>query len=81
MAFQDTLTNREIEDIEDLLEVPFTKIADSNVSVGRMNAAFAWIAQRREDPSFTYEQARDLPAAFTNSLLSDDEGSDEDPKG
>jgi hypothetical protein len=81
MAFMDTLTNREIADIEDILEMPLTKLAGDNARVGRSGAALAWIVKRREDPSFTFDQAMDLTATETSALIpDDDEGTEDDPK-
>ncbi|GGM78459.1 hypothetical protein GCM10012275_56350 [Longimycelium tulufanense] len=54
------LTVGEMEDIEEVTGTPFDVLFDPAGPKGKMLRAAAWIIKRRNDPDFTFEQARDL---------------------
>lgn len=55
-----SLTLKEIEDIEDTIDLPLSELFSGKKSAKGLRA-LAWIIERRTNPGFTYEQAGDLP--------------------
>lgn len=53
------LTIGEIEEVEELTDMPFDQLASSGKK-GKLMRAVAYVVKRREDPSFTWEQAGNL---------------------
>jgi hypothetical protein len=58
------LTIEEIELIEDTLDIAFDDLFKKGAKKGRLMRAVAFIAKRREDPAFTWEQAGSLRIEF-----------------
>ena len=54
------LTIAEVVQIEDLTGLPLDALGQDDKPKGRMLQALAYISKRREDPSFTFEQAGEL---------------------
>lgn len=54
------LTIGEIEEIEDLTGLPFTGLLNEGQPMGRVLRAVAYVAKRRENPDFTFEDAGKL---------------------
>ena len=56
-----TLKAREIRDLEVQLDVPISKMfGDETPSEMNVMIGIYWIATRRKDPTFTFEQAEDV---------------------
>ena len=51
------LTIAEVVQIEDLTGLPLDALGQDDKPKGRMLQALAYISKRRDDPSFTFEQA------------------------
>lgn len=69
------LTLGEVEEIENYAGLPLSSLADTDKPSGALMVAIAWVAKRKEDPSFTLHQAKML----TSKELTDILGAD-DPK-
>ncbi len=54
------LTVSEIEEIEERAGLPFDALGNPNQPKGKLMRALGFIVRRREDPSFTWEQAGEL---------------------
>lgn len=54
------LTVEEIEIIEDYLDLPIDKAFGPDAKRGKLLRAVAFVTKRREDPSYTMEQAGSL---------------------
>lgn len=67
------LTIAEIETIEDLTDLPIDAFTSPSAKRGKMLRAIGYVLKRREDPSFTWEQAGDL------RINLDDGGADDGP--
>ena len=61
------LTIAEIVLIEDLTEMPLDAMGQSDKPKGRMLQALAFITKRREDPTYTFEQAGELKVTTETS--------------
>lgn len=61
------LTIAEVVEIEDLTGLPLDALGQENQPKGRMLQALAFISKRRDDPSFTFEQAGALKITTTAS--------------
>ncbi|MGC5584153.1 hypothetical protein [Ornithinimicrobium sp. W1665] len=76
------LTLGEVAKIEELSGQPITSFGDDDRPKGLALAAFAFIAKRREDPTFTWNKAQELTFEEANTILQptpaaeDEEGSD-----
>lgn len=66
------LTMREMRDLQKALGLPGDRLQEDAFGLA---AGMAWLIKRREDESFTFDQALDLTQAEVNSMLGD-----EDPK-
>lgn len=55
----DDLTFEELEELEDILDKPFDEFFDGKRSAKVMRG-LAFIAKRRQDPEFTWEDAKSL---------------------
>lgn len=53
-------------------------MSDMNLPKAALLTAMAWIVRKRENPTFTYEQAEDLTQSEVNEILGmdDEEGED-----
>jgi hypothetical protein len=51
------LTVEEVELIEDYLDLPIDQAFGPNAKRGKLLRAVAFVTKRREDPTFTWEQA------------------------
>ena len=73
-----TLTLGEVAIVEDLSGLPFAAIADNDKPKGKALAALAFVAKRREDPTFTWNDAQALTMADFGALITmgDDEPAD-----
>ena len=56
----DDLTLGELEDIEERTGVNVATLRGGGPPPSKVLTALVWVMKRREDPSFTYEQAREL---------------------
>ena len=54
------LTIAEVVEIEDRTGLPLDALGQADKPKGRMLQALAFIVKRREDPTFTWEQAGEL---------------------
>lgn len=54
------LTLRDLADFEEKSGMPFGDVGTGKALPAQALWALVWVAQRREDPSFTYEAAGDL---------------------
>jgi hypothetical protein len=63
------LTNRDLEDLADLLDVGFGEITTALDQSRRTPSIATWIVGRREDPGLTFEQARDMPLTQAQAHL------------
>jgi hypothetical protein len=78
MDFED-ITLGEIEEIEDYAGLPIQMVGDMNkVGTHKLRIALAWIVKRRENQSFTIEDAKKLTASELFALMGD--GGDEEKK-
>lgn len=64
----ESLRVREIEEIEDLVGVPFDKLFAPDAPKGKVLRALGLIVKRRENPDFTWEQAGDLVIALAPNV-------------
>ena len=69
------LTLGEVEEIEGYAGVPLASLADNTTPSGKLMVAVAWVLKRKENPSFTLQQAKMLTSKELNDLLGA-----EDPK-
>jgi hypothetical protein len=70
-----SLTLGEVAKVEELSGLPFAAIADEERPKGLALAALAFVAKRRSDPKFTWNDAQGLTMVDFGSLISmgDDE--------
>lgn len=54
------LTVAEIEEIEERTGLPFDQFGESGKPKGKLLRGIAFVLRRREDPSFTWEEAGNL---------------------
>jgi hypothetical protein len=73
----DNITLGEIEEIEAYAGLPITQIADMDTTTAKLRTAFVWIVKRRDNPAFTIEDAKKLPASEMSKIFE----VAEDPKG
>lgn len=71
------LTLGEVEEVENYAGLPLAALADPQASKGKLMVALAWVIKRKDNPSFTLHEAKQLTMEDINSLLVDD---DDDPK-
>jgi hypothetical protein len=65
----DHLTVGEIEDIEELSGLSIDAFGKDGVPKGKAMRALGFVIRRREDPEFTWEQARDLKIKFDQQAV------------
>lgn len=63
------LTMREMRDLQRAIGLPADQL--SNDAFG-LAAGMAWLIKRRDDETFTFEQALDLTQTEINDVLADD---------
>ncbi|MCA0347094.1 MAG: hypothetical protein LCH31_08750 [Actinobacteria bacterium] len=68
----DNLTLGEVSQLEELSGLSLTEIADEHAPKGKFMTALAFLARRRQDPSFTYSQAETLTLAEVQDVLGGD---------
>lgn len=72
------MTLGDAADIEAATGLPFEEVSRRSMTLG---AALIWITRRREDPKFTYRQAREISLgelqAMVNAMSDDEEDNDE----
>lgn len=56
----DDLTLGELEDIEEKTGVNVATLKQGSALPAKVLTAIVWVMKRREDPSFTYELAREM---------------------
>jgi hypothetical protein len=71
-----TLTLNEVEEVEKLTGVSIDAIANDGQPKGRVLKVLVWITKRREDPSYSIEEAGKLTLSEAVAVF----GGDEDPK-
>lgn len=71
------LTSGEITQIEKLLGRSMSTFQDPERPQAEVMAAFAYLIKRREDKTFTWEQAQAMTLAEINALISPDEAAGE----
>jgi hypothetical protein len=67
------LTVGQIEEIEDLTDIPLTKVFDVDLKQGKTHRAIVFVIKKEHDPSFTWEQAAKYRLAMINPQFADDE--------
>lgn len=67
------LTLGEVEEIENYAGLPLASLGDSDKPSGALMVAIAWVAKRKEDPSFTLQQAKMLTSKELNNILGADD--------
>ena len=70
------LTIAEVVLIEDKTGLPLDALGDADKPKGRMLQALAFIVKRREDPTYTWEQAGELKINATSEPVDLDEGAE-----
>jgi hypothetical protein len=75
--FLSTLTLDEVETIENLSGVPMDELMNQGKLKGKTLKAIIWVAKRRTDPNFKFEDAGKV--TFTESLELF-QGAGDDPK-
>lgn len=68
----DNLTLGEISQLEELSGLSLSEIAEEHAPKGKFMTALAYLAKRREDPSFTFSQAETLTLAEVQDVLGGD---------
>lgn len=63
-----TLTNGDIIQVEELSGQPFSDLSEPTAPKGKLFAALAYVLKSKEDPSFKYEDALNLPISELNSI-------------
>lgn len=61
-----SLTLGEIEDVEEYAGKPAAELFGDGGMTAKAMTAFVWIVKRRDDPTFTVEQARAMPMGQVN---------------
>lgn len=68
----DHLTLGELAQLEELSGVSMTEMSDPSAPKAKFLTALAYLAKRRDDPSFTFSQAEVLTVAELNGVLGAD---------
>lgn len=72
------LTLGELAQLEELSGVSMTEMGDTSAPKAKFLTALAYLAKRRDEPSFTYSQAEVLTVAELNGVLGADEPGEAD---
>ena len=64
----DKVTVGDIVDIEETVGMPWDDIVDMDTPPTKVVLAMLWVVRRRQDPSFTLDDARQLPLSEVQSL-------------
>lgn len=67
------LTLGELAQLEELSGVSMTEMADASAPKAKFLTSLAYLAKRREDPSYTFSQAEVLTVAELNEVLASGE--------
>lgn len=77
------LTLGEVAKIEELSGQPISRLGEEDAPKGAVLAALAFVAKRRENPKFTWNDAQALTFDEANAILNltsdDDAGEEPDP--
>lgn len=68
----DNLTLGEVSQLEELSGLSLSEIADEHAPKGKFMTALAYLAKRRQDPSYTYSQAETLTLAEVSDVIGGD---------
>jgi hypothetical protein len=71
------LTLGELAQLEELSGVSMTEMGDTSAPKAKFLTALAYLAKRRNDPSFTFSQAEALTVAELNEVLGADASGEE----
>lgn len=77
-TFLDSLTLDEVETIENLSGSPLDELMNAGKLKGKPLKAIVWVAKKRVDPNFKFEDAGKVTF---NEALALFKGTDADPKG
>lgn len=69
----DNITLGDIEDIEDYAGLPLSDIGEDKPGVAKLRTALVWVLKRKENPSFTIEDARKLPSSEVAAIFGETE--------
>lgn len=69
------MTLAEIEQLEEASRMSISQLEDRNAPKGRLMRAIAFVAKRRDDPEYTWDQAGALTMADLDAIV--DMGGDE----
>ena len=69
-----SLTIAEVVEIEDRTGMPLDALGQTDKPKGRMLQALAYISKRKDDPSFTFEDAGALKISTTSSKAGPTDG-------
>lgn len=72
------LTLGEVSKVEELGKAPITHLGNEDKPQGLLMAALAFVIKRREDPSFTFNDAMNLTMDDIEAITGSDEESDEE---
>lgn len=56
----DKMTLGEIEEFEALVDLPISRAFDDDIPKGKVFRALAYLFNKREDPTYTYEQTANI---------------------
>jgi hypothetical protein len=68
-----TLTLGDIEDIENYAGLSFSEIGEDKPGVSKLRTALVWVLKRKENPSFTIDDARQLTPDELERIFEDTE--------
>lgn len=72
------LTLGEVAKVEELGKAPITALGNDDKPQGLLMAALAFVIKRREDQSFTFNDAMGLTMDDISAIVGDDDESDEE---
>ena len=67
----DTLTLGDIEDIENYAGLSFSDIGEDKPGVSKLRTALVWVLKRKEDSTFTIENARNMTPDELSKIFED----------
>jgi hypothetical protein len=68
-----TLTLGDIEDIENYAGLSFSEIGEDKPGVAKLRTALVWVLKRKENPTFTIDDARMLTPDELERIFEDTE--------
>lgn len=66
-----TLTFGDIEDIENYAGMSFSDIGEDKPGVSKLRTALVWVLKRKENPTFTIDDAKMLTADQLENIFQD----------